>query len=72
MLNLCTPAIWYPGQTDEDIQEEIDLMMVRAKYTSAFLKGEIHADTFLDSLDETGHDVFDLAQQWILGDDITS
>lgn len=72
MRNLSSPAIWYPGQTDEDVQEEIDLMMVRAKYTSAFLKGEIHADTFLDFLNEAGFDVFDLAENWGLGDDTTS
>ncbi|MEH2139903.1 hypothetical protein [Nostoc sp.] len=72
MPNLSTPAIWCPGQTNEDVQEEIDLMMVRAKYTSAFLKGEIHADTFLDFLNEAGFNVFDLAESWGLGDDTTS
>lgn len=71
-LNLATPAIWYPGQSDEDVQEEIDLMMVRAKYTAAFLKGEIAADTFLDFLDEVGFDVFDIAENWGLVDDATS
>lgn len=68
MLNLATPAIWYPGQTDEEVQEEIALMMVRAKYTDAFIKGEIHADTFLDFLNEVGFDVFDLAEGWGLED----
>ena len=72
MLDLSTPVIWCPGETDEDIQEEIDLMMVRVKFTAAFIKGEIHADTFLDFLNETGHDIFDLAQDWNLGDGITS
>ncbi|MEH2377612.1 MAG: hypothetical protein V7K27_01725 [Nostoc sp.] len=65
-FSLSTPAFWYPGQTEKDIQEEIDLMIVRAKYTSAFIKGEIHADTFLDFLNEVGFDVFDLARDWEL------
>ncbi|MBD2492395.1 hypothetical protein [Aulosira sp. FACHB-615] len=72
MPNLSTPVLWYPGQTEVDLQEEIDLMLVRAKWTSAFLKNEIHADTFLDFLNEQGYDVFDLADDWGLGDDVTS
>ncbi|MBD2435822.1 hypothetical protein [Nostoc sp. FACHB-110] len=69
---LATPALWYPGQTSQEFEEEVALMLVRAQWTQAFLKGEIHPDTFLDFLDEQGHDVFDLADDWGLGDDITS
>ncbi|ALF52963.1 hypothetical protein ACX27_09040 [Nostoc piscinale CENA21] len=72
MPNLSTPVLWYPGQTEVDLQEEIDLMLVRTKWTSSFLKGEIQADTFLDFLNEQGYDVFDLADDWGLGDGITS
>jgi hypothetical protein len=68
-INFSTPAIWYPGQSGENLQEEIELMLVRTKWTQAFLVGEIHADTFLDFLDEQGFDIFDLAaNEWSLGD----
>lgn len=38
MIHLATPAIWYPGQTEEESSEEIDLMMLRANATDCFFK----------------------------------
>lgn len=70
MLNFATPAIWYPGQTEEEADEEIDLMMLRANATAAFLKGEVDADFFLNFLHESGIDVFAAAEEWNLGDGI--
>lgn len=61
-----TPAIWYPGQSQLEYEEEINLMLQRAQITSAFLTGEIHPDTFLDFLDEQEFDVFELADDWEL------
>ncbi|AFY31606.1 hypothetical protein [Calothrix sp. PCC 7507] len=66
MLNLSTPAIWYPGQSDLDFEEEINLMMSRAYMTRDFLQGKIAPDTFLDFLDEQEFDVFELAEDWEL------
>lgn len=63
---LATPVIWYPGQSEADFNEEIDLMLVRAQITADFLQGGIHPDTFLDFLDEQGFDVFELAEEWQL------
>lgn len=62
MNNLATPAIWYPGQSNEEFEEEIKLMMLRTQATSDFLQGRIAADSFLDFVDEAGFDVFDLAE----------
>jgi len=70
MLDISTPAIWYPGQSDEEEQEEIQSMMLRANATQAFLKGEIDADFFLNFLHELGLDVFSVSEEWNLGDGI--
>ena len=59
-----TPILWYPGQSEADFHEEIDLMLVRAQITADFLQGEIHPDTFLDFLDEQGFNVFELVEDW--------
>ena len=63
---LSTPVIWYPGQSEEEFEEEVDLMLFRAQLTSDFLHGEIHPDAFLDFLDQQGFDVFELAEDWQL------
>jgi hypothetical protein len=62
MLDVRTPAIWFPGQT----QEESELMLLRAKVTDAFLKGEVNADFFLNFLSEMGVDVFEASKTWDL------
>jgi hypothetical protein len=61
-----TPVIWYPGQSEVDFYEEIELMLVRAQITADFLQGGIHPDTFLDFLDEQGFDVFEVSEDWQL------
>ncbi|WP_445626635.1 hypothetical protein [Nostoc sp. DSM 114167] len=61
-----TPAIWYPGQSQLEYEEEINLMLQRAQMTAAFLRGEVHPDTFLDFLNEQEFDVFELADNWEL------
>lgn len=63
---LATPAIWYPGQSQLEYEDEINLMLQRANMTAAFLRGEIHPDTFLDFLDEQEYDIFELALDWEL------
>ncbi len=70
MLLLATPAIWYPGQTEEEAEEEIDLMMLRANATATFLKGEVDADFFFNFLHESGIDIFAASQEWNLEDGI--
>lgn len=70
LTQLSTPAIWYPEQSDADYEEEIASMLVRAKATDAFLKGEVDADFFLNFLHESGVDVFEAAEEWSLGDGI--
>jgi hypothetical protein len=62
MINISTPAIWYPGQTDLELEEEIGLMMERSRMTGDLLNGTLETDVFLDMLDGQGFDVFDLAE----------
>ncbi|MBH8561641.1 hypothetical protein I8748_05515 [Nostoc sp. CENA67] len=61
-FDISTPIIWYPGQIDIDLDEEVSLMMERAKATSDLLNGTLETDTFLDLLDGQGFDVFELAE----------
>ena len=68
MLDISTPAIWYPGQSELDLHEETELMLLRAKATDAFWKGEIDADYFLNFLSEMGIDVFEAGEEWNLSD----
>lgn len=70
LIQLATPAIWYPEQSEEEIEEEISLMMLRANATAAFLKGEVDADFFLNFLHESGIDVFAASEEWDLNNGI--
>jgi hypothetical protein len=72
LLNISTPAIWYPGQSDVELNEEIFAMLVRSQMTSDFIEGKFEADIFLDFLDSQGLDVFGIAQDWVLDDGIIS
>ena len=72
MVNLSTPAIWYPGQSELDFEEEVDRMMLRAHVTRDFLQGTIAPDELLDFLDDEGFDIFELAEDWGLGDGVSS
>ena len=62
MIDISTPAIWYPGQSCEDLFEELTLMLERSYMTKIFLEGKIDADTFLDFLAQQGYDPFELAE----------
>ncbi|MFN6450545.1 MAG: hypothetical protein RMX59_035160 [Nostoc sp. DedSLP05] len=61
-IDISTPIIWYPGQVDIDLDEEVTFMLERAKATSDLLNGTLETDVFLDMLDGQGFDVFDLAE----------
>ncbi len=61
-IELAVPAIWYPGQSDAEFQEEIVLMLARVNMTRDFLSGNLEADSFLDFLDSQGYDPFELAE----------
>lgn len=72
MINLATPAIWYPGQSELDFESEVAAMMSRAYMTRDFLQGTIAPDQLLDFLDEEGFDIFELAEDWGLEDGVSS
>jgi hypothetical protein len=70
MIEVSTPGVWYPGQTEEELEEEIELMLLRSKATNAFVTGQVDADFFLNFLHESGVDIFSAAEEWNLGDGI--
>ncbi|MBN3889906.1 MAG: hypothetical protein HWQ43_12240 [Nostoc sp. JL31] len=72
MINISTPAIWYPGQSDVEFSEELNLMMERAAITRDFLNGDIPPDHLLDFINDQGFDVFEVSEDWDLGDGIIS
>jgi hypothetical protein len=72
MIDISTPAIWYPGQDEIEFSEELNLMMERAAITRDFLNGDIAPDQLLDFINDQGFDVFDMAQDWVLDDGIIS
>lgn len=63
-LLLATPALWYPGQSEEEWQAEIDAMADRAYITAAFMRGEVYVDSFLDYLAEKYADPLAVAEAW--------
>ena len=63
-LLLATPALWYPGQSEEDWQAEIEAMVDRAYVTAAFMRGEVEPDSFLDYLAQEYADPMEISQSW--------
>lgn len=63
-LLLATPALWYPGQSEEDWQAEIEAMVDRAYVTAAFMRGEVETDSFLDYLAQEYADPMEISQSW--------
>lgn len=71
-VDISTPVIWYPGQSDIEFDEEINLMLERSAMTRDFLNGDIPPDQLLDFINDQGFDVFEVAEYWNLGDGINS
>lgn len=63
-VDLSTPMLWYPGQSQEEFDDEFNLMMARARATADLLNGTIHPDTFLDLLADQHFDVLELGEEW--------
>lgn len=61
---LATPALWYPGQSSADWEEEVEKMIERAYITAAFMRGEVEVDSFLDYLAEEYADPLEVAEAW--------
>jgi hypothetical protein len=63
-LLLATPALWYPGQSEAEWQQEVNAMVERAYITSAFMRGEVFVDSFLDYIAEEYADPLAVAEAW--------
>lgn len=63
-LVLATPALWFPGQSEEEWQAEVEAMLDRSLVTSEFLKGNVAVDVFLDCIAEEYGDPLEVAELW--------
>lgn len=61
---LRTPALWVPGMSESDWQEQVRGMTLRAMATRDFLAGKLDAATFEDVLEATGYRPDILADHW--------
>lgn len=61
---IATPALWYPGQSEEEMQHEIHLMVQRSVATRQFLNGDLDFHTFLDVLEANQIDMDGMIQVW--------
>lgn len=61
---IATPALWYPGQSEEEMQHEIHLMVQRSIATRQFLNGEVDFPTFLDTLEANGIYMDGMVEAW--------
>jgi hypothetical protein len=53
---LARPAIWYPGQSQADWEEEIEVMLEVSNAVALFTSGRIDAVEYLDRVDAIGID----------------
>lgn len=61
---LATPAIWTPGMSEEDWQEESRRMFNRSIAAHAFVSGQLGADEFEDALFYNGYDPDTCFELW--------
>jgi hypothetical protein len=61
---IATPALWYPGQSQEETKHEVHLMVQRSVATRAFLDGELDFCTFLDVLESANMDMDGMIEGW--------
>ena len=65
--SLATPVIWYPGQSDEELEIEMARMIERSFAIRAFLQGKINWDDFLCLLQEHEIDAAATEDGWESG-----
>lgn len=61
---IATPALWYPGQSQEEWEDEVNAMLERSYITDQFMKGNVYVDSFLDYIAENFADPMDI---WLPG-----
>lgn len=62
-----TPALWFPGQEEEETAFEIHRMLRRSLVTAAWERGEMSVADWLDAMDELGVDVMQAHSDWMQG-----
>lgn len=63
-MSLIVPAIWYPGQSKEESDYEVGLMVQRSLAVNALLEGSLDQEQFCDLLSDQGYFVEDLLDTW--------
>lgn len=61
---LAVPAVWYPGQCDEEWQNETHQLMNRALLNREFLEGRITLSEYCDLLVDQRMDVDSYIEDW--------
>lgn len=61
---LAIPALWTPGMSEEQWQQELDRMLLRSQATQQFVDGTLSPDDFADVLAETGCNPHEVAELW--------
>ena len=51
------PAVWYPGQTKQELSDEIDKAMATAIACQQFISGKLSGSDYLDIIESTGEDM---------------
>lgn len=65
--SLATPVIWYPGQSDEELEIEMARMIERSFAIRDFMQGQINWDDFLCLLQEHEIDAAAVEDGWESG-----
>lgn len=60
----CPPALWFPGQNQEEWENEVRLHLFRAFARQDLLEGRIDPETYLDILDSQEYDAELLLEDW--------
>lgn len=61
---IATPAIWTPDMSDDQWEEQLDLMLNRAIAAHEFITGRINGDDFADALHDYGFDPAQCFEHW--------
>lgn len=64
MTPLAVPMLWYPGQCQEEADQEIQLMIQRSRAVQQLQDGTLSDEDFCDLLNDQGYYVEDLLNIW--------
>jgi hypothetical protein len=63
-MTLAVPMLWYPGQSQEESEQEISLMLQRSLAVQQLQSGTLSQEDFCDLLNDQGFFVEELLGVW--------